>query len=210
MSTDPESVDRPDTPDEQIDPERAREMLLEWAKSPPSENDAAFISSVFDGIKRSRASTPPTDEDGNPLPRLDMDSPPSASDDPLLRVGYALLAHLPERWDYVMLQATGAADDLRTVVMVRVPGRDPGMGIMFVTDLIEPCLALRQATYEPGRGAWYNAMIALYPDGTIRPIYDYTMPPFGDWGPRELDLVLRDHELYPRDPEQLPPWHPAR
>lgn len=211
MGVDPENADQPDEPDEQFDPELVREMLLEWANSPPDENDAAWLSRVFDRIgERGGSFTPPTtDNEGNPLPRLDLDSPPAAPEDPLLRVGYTLVTNLPEHWDFVMLQVTGAADDVRTAAMVRVPGGDP-MSDMFFADLIEPCSALRRAMYEPGRGAWYNAMIALYRDGTLYPNYDHIGRPFGCWGPREVDLVLRDHELYPRDPEQLPPWHPAR
>ncbi|WP_166353978.1 hypothetical protein [Phytoactinopolyspora limicola] len=76
------------------------------------------------------------------------------------------------------------------------------------------CLELRRSMYQAdrpgGRGAWYNAIIRMRRDGLIAPLYDFSQPPFGHWGPREVDLVRRDQELYPRDPGQLPAWHPAR
>lgn len=36
------------------------------------------------------------------------------------------------------------------------------------------------------------------------------LPDVGVWGPDEVELLRRDQELYPRAPEWLPPWHPAR
>lgn len=155
-----------------------------------------------------------TDKQGNPLPRLNLDDPDPATDDPLLRVGYTLLAQLPEHWESAMLNVTAAADEARTfVVVVRRPAVDsePPETTFYLPGVAEACSALRRATYEAdGRGAWYNAHIRLDPNGTLVPLYDYDTPPFGYWGPNEVDLVRRDHELYPRDPELLPDWHPAR
>lgn len=164
-----------------------------------------------------RSNAPRTeDEHGNPLPQLDLENPPATPpDDPLLRVGYALLDKLPERWDWAMLQVDAAADEVRTLVMVYVedecPPDPPGSGIHFFLDLAEPCLTLRRSMYKPdGQGAWYHAVIKLDRDGRLQLIFQPDVaPPFGTWGPREVELLLRDQELYPRDPEHLPPWHPA-
>lgn len=209
MSTDPGNTEQSGRPDRQSNHEFAREILSEFLNS----STDVTVEGVFDRIlERGGFHTPPTtDEEGNPLPRLDLDNPPATPDDPLLRVAYALVAKLPEQWENVTLQVTGAADDIRTVAVVRVQGDRPSLNnLYFFTDLAEPCLALRQSTYEPGRGAWYYAFIQLFRDGTIDKTYNYVTPPFGAWGHREVDLVLRDHELYPRDPDRLPPWHPAR
>jgi hypothetical protein len=214
MSTNQDNVDQPDGPNEQFDRELLRELLLEWLDSSSGLTVRDAFGELERILKRGGFVTPPPmDEEGNPLPRLDVDNPPAEPpEDPLLRVGYALLAHLPEHWENVFFQCSGAADDVRTHAMVHVPGERPSpRSTHFFTDLTEPCLALRQSTYEPGRGAWYNAFIMLVRDGTIKAAhYDFDLPPFGAWGPREVALVLRDHELYPRDPEQLPDWHPAR
>lgn len=182
-------------------------------------SEAEVIELMRDTVRQAgQVYVPPsTDEHGDPLPRLRLDDPPATVDDPLLRVGYALLAQLQlsEGWKLVVFQVTAAADEIRTFVLVH--GQDdasPESLYRFpdvVPGLAEACLALRRSTYEPdGRGAWYNAHMRLYPDGTIVPRYDFSLPPFGCWGPRETELVRRDQELYPRDPERLPAWHPSR
>ncbi|PSL02823.1 hypothetical protein CLV30_109131 [Haloactinopolyspora alba] len=146
--------------------------------------------------------------------QLDMDNLSAAPDDPLLQIGYALVPQLPGHWDDVLLDLTSAADDVRTMAMVRMQeegDEPPDNRIHFFSDLTEPALALRRSTYEPnGRGAWYTAMIRLARDGTITAKFEFDLPPFGLWGPNEVALVSRDQELYPRDPARLPRWHPAR
>ncbi|PZF84442.1 hypothetical protein [Jiangella anatolica] len=151
------------------------------------------------------------DADGAPYPRLELDDPPAPTDDPLLAVGYALLAHLPEGWEFALLTVSAAADEVRTYVTVRLPGGDARHRILlYLPDVAAAALALRRATYEPdGRGAWYGALIRLDNDGRLATKYDYDGPPFMQWGPGEVELLRRDHELYPRDPEHLPPWHPV-
>ncbi|WP_129669466.1 hypothetical protein [Phytoactinopolyspora endophytica] len=166
---------------------------------------------LLDPVQHDRS--PPVDEHGDPLPRLNVDDPSPETDDPVLRVGYALLADLPLNWETAFLDVTAAADEVRTSAMVKVRGADAASHAFrfYFPEIAEACLALRRATYEPnGRGAWYNAIIRLDRDGTISLNYDFTNPPFGCWSPNEADLVLRDQVLYPRDPELLPPWHPAR
>lgn len=201
MGTDPDDADLPDQPDEadgladlDVSPE-LREELHRF-----SERMLALVSEP-----------PAEDEHGNPLPRLDIENPPASTDDPLLRVGYALLANLPEQWASAMLQVDVAADEVRTKTLVFGEGAEAPGRSYFFSDLAESCMALRRSFYEPdGRGAWYHATIQLYRSGAIRVHYSYDSPPFGPWGPREVELMLRDQELYPRDPENLPPWHPAR
>lgn len=144
--------------------------------------------------------------------RLEIDNPPTVVKAPLSRVGYALLPQLPARWENVLLTVTSAADEVRTAAIVRGDADDPlDSHFRFFSDLEEPSLMLRRSMYEPdGRGAWYNAQIRVFRDGTIDAAYDFATPPFGCWGPREVALVIRDQELYPRDAERLPDWHPSR
>ncbi|MGW5191961.1 immunity protein YezG family protein [Kribbella sp. NPDC004138] len=67
---------------------------------------------------------------------------------------------------------------------------------------------LRKEMYQPGKGAWYNATITLTRSGRLTADFDYDTPPFeGDADP---DLLIEDHRLFPRDPEHLPTWHPAK
>ncbi|AYY13920.1 hypothetical protein EF847_15665 [Actinobacteria bacterium YIM 96077] len=158
-----------------------------------------------------------TDEYGNPLPQLNLDERPRETDDALSRIGYALLAQLPERWETAILEMAVAADDVRATAIVKVQDSDDASyAVRFFFPDVEPdlaaaCVELRRSMYEPhGHGAWYNIQIKLNRDGTIVPSYDFSNPPFVLWGPNEVDLVRRDHELYPRDPELLPAWHPSR
>ncbi len=154
-----------------------------------------------------------TDADGNPYPRLDLDGPPPATDDPLLRVGYALLAELPDEWEYALLIVSAAADEVRTWVIVKVPSDDVTAmrNLFYLPRVAEAAAALRRATHEPeGRGAWYTLTVRLERTGALKPRYDYESPPFMTWGPGEVELLRRDQELYPRDPAKLPDWHPAR
>lgn len=184
--------------------------LLQAVRAHPELQEALKHGALTEQRERAPQTT---DEHGNPLPRLNLDDPDLATDDPLLKVGYALLAQLPEPWEFAMLNVTAAADEARTFVVVRRPASDaePFETTLYLPGLAEACSELRRATYETdGRGAWYNAHIQLRRNGTMVPVYDFNTAPFGFWGPNEVDLVRRDHELYPRDPELLPDWHPAR
>ena len=199
MGTDPHNADQPD----EVDP------LGELDLSPELREELKRFSERMLAL----VSEPPAeDQHGSPLPRLDMENPPATPpEDPLLQVGYALLARLPEHWASAMLQVDVAADEVRTKTMVFGDDVDAPARPYFFSDLAASCLALRRATYEPdGQGAWFHGMIWLYRNGAIRVIYSRDSPPFGAWGPREVELLLRDQELYPRDPEHLPPWHPSR
>lgn len=154
---------------------------------------------------------PTTDKDGNPLARLDLERPPPSTDDPLVRLCYALLAELPEHWQKATLDVGGAANDIRMFVVVRMPGEGHHFrALHYLPAVAAAAGTLRRSMYEAGgRGTWYRALIQLYRDGTVLPHYNFDDEPFLHWGPDEVELLRRDHELYPRDPEQLPPWHPV-
>ncbi|WP_069109167.1 hypothetical protein [Jiangella alba] len=154
---------------------------------------------------------PTTDKDGNPLARLDLNRPPPSTDDPLVRLCYALLAELPEHWQKATVDVGAAADEVRMFVVVRMPGEGHHYrNLHYLPAVAEAAAALRRSMYEAGgRGAWYRAMIQLYRDGTALPHYHFDEEPFLHWGPGEVELLRRDHELYPRDSEHLPPWHPV-
>lgn len=152
-----------------------------------------------------------TDEHGDPLPRLDLDDPRAATDDPLMNVGYALVTALPDGWEAALLTASAAADEVRTMVVVRMPGDATfRQRLLYLPTVAEACSALRRATYDAVGRAWYGLVLRLERSGVMDPSYDFDGPPFLQWGPREVDLVRRDQERYPRDPAQLPDWHPAR
>lgn len=155
---------------------------------------------------------PPTaDKDGNPLPRLDLDRQPPSTDDPLARLCFALLPALPQHWQKATLDVGAAADDVRMFVVVRMPGEGHHFRTLHYLPAVAAAAgALRRSMYEAeGRGAWYRAMIQLYRDGTVHPHYSFDEEPFLHWGPGEVELLRRDHELFPRDAAHLPTWHPV-
>ncbi|MBB5791945.1 hypothetical protein [Jiangella mangrovi] len=154
-----------------------------------------------------------TDDDGEPLPRLILEGPRPETGDPLLLVGYALLGHLQEGWEYATLHASAAADDLRMAATVKLAGEGPLTlrHLHYLPDVAAACAELRRSMYQDdGRGAWFNITIMLRQNGAINFIVLDEQPPFAYWGPGDAELLRRDQELYPRDPEHLPFWHPAR
>lgn len=177
-------------------------------------DDPELLAELRRLLKRVQMHAQPSRDEHRDLHcQLDLDNPPAAPEEPLLQIGYVLLTQLPQYWETVFLQVTAAADEVRTLAVVRMQEDDDPLDsrFYFFRDLVEPSLALRRSTYEPaGRGAWYNAHIRLFRDGTIDAKYDYHSPPFGFWGLNEAALVMRGQELCPRAPERLPHWHPAR
>ncbi|WP_116947675.1 hypothetical protein [Jiangella endophytica] len=186
--------------------EPAHEVTNELLELSDEELGRTIREAILDS---GRDHWPDTDEHGVPYPRLRLDDPPATTDDPLLTVGYTLLAHLPDGWEYALLTVSAAADEVRTNVTVRLPGGDARSRILlYLPDVAAACTALRRASYVPdGRGAWYGAIVRLDSDGRLATKYDFDSPPFLQWGPGEVELLRRDYELYPRDPEHLPPWH---
>lgn len=181
----------------------------------PSDPDEAALHELVQRLtlrEHRRQSAETTDQDGNPLPRLALDDPHPETADPLLRVGYALRDELTGDWLTATLMVSAAADEVRTWAMITRP--DPGPQkyghLLYLPEVAAAAAALRRSAYEPnGRGAWYSTVIRLNANGTVVEHPDYDGPPFMFWGPNEVELLRRDHELYPRPADRLPEWHPA-
>jgi hypothetical protein len=191
-------------------PQESLESLREMASNVGDEELGRLLREGTAAHERD-VTAATTDEHGNPLPRLNIDDPQAMTTDPLLRVGYALLAELPERWEAAVLSVTAAADEVRTNVLVRTPDKVSfELHMLYLPETAAACSELRRTMYEADGRVWYNAIIRLNSNGTLVPNYDFQGPPFTYWGPREADLARRDQELYPRQPGDLPPWHPSR
>lgn len=192
--------DRPVDPLDALEAEAKDEVDLEMVR---------VMRAALEKHEREQAAET-TDDDDNPLPRLDLDAT-AEPDDPLLRVAYALLGHLPDGWLHAILHASAAADDVRTNALVKLEGDRPLTlhHLLYLPDVAAACAELRRSRYEEGHDAWYNATILLRRSGFVSSFY-LDHPPFGVWGPDDAALLVRDHELYPRPPERLPVWHPSR
>jgi hypothetical protein len=87
------------------------------------------------------------------------------------------------------------------------------------TDGTMACLELRKTMYRPGVGTWYTAHFTVDETKECGVEYDYdTMPEDREilmaHGPGINDelreVLLEDQEMFPRDQEHLPGWHPCR
>ncbi|SDT37571.1 hypothetical protein SAMN04515669_3776 [Jiangella sp. DSM 45060] len=151
----------------------------------------------------------------DPPPVLQLDGPRHEIDDPLLKLGYAVVDRMPvedDWWSKIVLRITAAADTVRTSVVATFQEDDtPEDRHFYLPGLEDACLELRQSMYDHNTGAWYAAIITIErPRLNMGRWYDYEAPPFaGFWGPQEWELIQRDHEMYPREVDELPDWHPA-
>lgn len=151
----------------------------------------------------------------DPFPRISLTDQRPATDDPLLLLGYALLDHLPDDWRRAKLYVSSAAETVRTWVDVDTGHDDePGEEHFAMPDIANECLALRKAMHDPEKGTWYRASITLEYKaphvGELTTRFDNDSQPFVYWGLEEIELVRQDHELFPREVEELPDWHPLR
>lgn len=65
--------------------------------------------------------------------------------------------------------------------------------------------ALRELTYEPGKGAWFTAVLRFESGGRFSADFDYDNEPA--WYDTVSPLSYVDEvERFPRDPEHTPDW----
>lgn len=134
-------------------------------------------------------------------------------------IGHAMVAAAPERWRKITLTATTAADMTSAQVSVDMQDGTVHNTSKLDRDGVLAISGLRKSMYQEGKGAWYNATITVDESGKILADFDYDNAPFGgiaddddpdSEGDAEPDLLIEDNEMYPRDLEFLPDWHPAR
>lgn len=133
-------------------------------------------------------------------------------------IGRAMADAAPEGWKTLTLDVTAAGNLTDVGFDVEMhDGSEPD--IEPPDDGVDVAAALRKAMYEPDKGTWYNATFTVDDTGKITADFDYDNPPLGGMvnddepdpgGDADDALMLKDHKTYPRDPENLPSWHPAR
>jgi hypothetical protein len=76
------------------------------------------------------------------------------------------------------------------------------------------CSKLRRTMFQPGKGTWYSAHFTINSAGECDVYYDYESipldPDFDETLEDIRDSLIEDQELFPRDQEFLPEWHPCR
>jgi hypothetical protein len=128
--------------------------------------------------------------------------------DLLERVGKAMARSAHGDWTSITLAVTVVRSMSQSEMSIESAdgGVDESQGLTDEGDLAYE--ALREAMYQPGKGSWYNARFTLHPDGKLVSEFDYDNPPFE--GDADEALLIDDQERFPRDPENLPSWHPSR
>ncbi|WP_053203999.1 hypothetical protein [Jiangella muralis] len=133
-------------------------------------------------------------------------------------IGEAMTASAPDGWHLLVLEATGAGDMTRGELFAVLNDGGPRTRIRIDPDGVIALSELRESMYADGIGTWYNATFRLPTGGELTAEFDYDNPPYGGIatddpasdGEADPGLLLEDHELYPRDEDHLPAWHPAR
>jgi hypothetical protein len=126
----------------------------------------------------------------------------------LARIGKSMARSAPSGWEEAELKITGAGPMSGTTLLANSADGATDRKIGIDHDGQDAADQLRKEMYQHGKGTWYNASITLTHTGKLTASFDYDTPPFD--GDADPDLLLADQQLFPRDPEHLPAWHPAR
>lgn len=126
----------------------------------------------------------------------------------LERIGKAMARSVEGDWNRLTLAFSAVHSMSGSEFSIEIgDGKSPRKRLV-EDEADEACEELREVMYEPGTGTWYNARFTLTPDGSLESEFDYDNPPFG--GDADDALLVDDQEKLPRDPENLPAWHPSR
>jgi hypothetical protein len=137
---------------------------------------------------------------------------------PLLNeVGNAMVRSSPDGWRTITLMVTAAANMMTTALDVELADGSHNTRATIDSDGTDTLDELHDAMCQDGKGTWYNATFVVSEGGKLDATFDYDNPPYGgmaddptNTGSAARELLLYDHELFPRDEANLPAWHPAR
>ncbi|WP_116946950.1 antitoxin YezG family protein [Jiangella endophytica] len=136
----------------------------------------------------------------------------------LQTIGQAMVSAAPAGWQSLTLLVSAAARLTNTKLLPEMQASDAPPDVLIDFEGRRAASDLRKAMYQEGKGTWYNASITVSQDGKVTADFDYDNPPLGGLadesnpdseGWATEDLLLDDQKQFPRDPEHLPPWHPA-
>lgn len=123
----------------------------------------------------------------------------------------------PEDWQKIVLHAEALANSVEVGFIVTLTDGTLTKKVRSEDDLGLQIAELRSEMHDAARGTWFLADFTI--EGTeVTADFDYDTCPFGglvdDDDPdieadADPELVLKDHQMYPRPADQLPHWHPA-
>lgn len=121
------------------------------------------------------------------------------------QIGQGLVAAAPPGWvelRMTQVQVGKAGQTLHRAVLTS--GEEHGRWSTAM-DVGEAMYELRRLTYQPGKGAWYTAVVTVTSSGSISFDFDYDGEP--EW---DIEVVpesyVEDLEMFPRDEEHRPAW----
>ncbi|MFC7621051.1 hypothetical protein [Microlunatus sp. GCM10028923] len=129
----------------------------------------------------------------------------------LTAIGRSAIADPPAGWESITVTMTGLGPMTSVSGAATVGGVPRYLSID--GDAVDSAENLRTMMYAEHTGTWYRATLTITPDGQINSDFDYDGKPYDpeDEGTEPIiDLLMRDQKRYPRDPEHLPDWHPAK
>jgi hypothetical protein len=135
------------------------------------------------------------------------------SEDLLRDVFRELIASAGGDWTSLELAVIGVG--ARTSFSAVATSRDGSQSTpRLSTDGARACVKLREVMYRPGGGTWYTARFTVDATQQCQVNYDYdsepTDPDFEETVDDIRDELIEDQEMFPRDQEHLPGWHPCR
>lgn len=142
-----------------------------------------------------------------------------AQQEQLNTIGNAMVAAAEGDWRQLVLNVTAAANMIGTAMVIGRPDSSTDKRHGAGKNALRTLHELREAMYQEGKGTWYNATFVVDEERRISADFDYENPPFGgvaddddpdSEGDADPELLLEDHRMFPRDPDVLPEWHPAR
>lgn len=134
-----------------------------------------------------------------------------ASNHLLTEIGQAALAAAPRGWTRITLEASGMGPATDTSARA-----ETSTGVELFTidaDGAAACAKLRKSMFKDSTGTWYRASFTIDSSKQLTVEFDYEAKPYDEDEDGEdflVDLLLDDHKRFPRDPEHLPDWHPAK
>lgn len=143
----------------------------------------------------------------------------AAHHDHIDTVGRAMVDSSPPGWRRVTLDVTAAANMTKTSLAVELEDGRVDSKLTIDSEGAIACDELRESMYQEGKGTWYNARFVIDESQQVNAEFDYDGPPFGgvaddddpdSEGDADPELLLEDQRMFPRDPDLLPEWHPAR
>jgi hypothetical protein len=132
----------------------------------------------------------------------------------LLRTIYAAMGRAaPEGWEKVRLIAVGigASTGFRNASFSK-SGSRTSLGLD--AQGTAACAKLREIMFHERKGTWYTATFTVEAARKCYAEYDYDSAPLNaDFAEALADIraeLIDDQEMFPRDQEHLPEWHPSR